>query len=71
VVLLDEKRSDWDSVILQLKREFIQYPRHLGWDPRGGPQQAIINSTAKKGNLLEAINLSLLDMDKVRAGLIE
>lgn len=31
----------------------------------GAEEQAFSNSTARKGNLLESINLALLDLDKV------
>ncbi|KAL6063738.1 DEP domain-containing protein [Balamuthia mandrillaris] len=72
-VLSEEKRpsGDWDSVIPLLKREFTQFPISMGWNPlssanEGAVQNSVtvMNSTAQRGNLLEAINLALIDFDK-------
>ena len=29
----DETRTDFDSVTIQLKKEFNEYPSHIHWDP--------------------------------------
>eukprot|EP01116_Phalansterium_solitarium_P019294 TRINITY_DN5330_c3_g2_i1.p1 TRINITY_DN5330_c3_g2~~TRINITY_DN5330_c3_g2_i1.p1 ORF type:complete len:1057 (-),score=354.64 TRINITY_DN5330_c3_g2_i1:144-3314(-) len=64
-VICNERRSDWMSALVEIKREFNLYPLAIKWDPskptnhNGGD-----NSTAREGNLLEAVNLSLLVFDR-------
>ena len=59
VIIQDEIRSDWSSIIPTLKREFFQYKRNIGLaDPCPGMPECY-NSQARYGNFLEAINLTL------------
>ncbi|XP_061118495.1 GATOR1 complex protein DEPDC5 isoform X2 [Conger conger] len=63
VVAQNERREEWTSLLVTIKKLFIQYPvlvRLQGADdfPSG------YNSTAAQGNYLEAINLSFNVFDK-------
>ncbi|XP_069037996.1 GATOR1 complex protein DEPDC5 isoform X3 [Lepisosteus oculatus] len=63
VVAQNERREEWTSLLVTIKKLFIQYPvlvRLQGTEdfPRGH------NSTAAEGNYLEAINLSFNVFDK-------
>lgn len=63
VVAQNERRDEWTSLLVTIKKLFIQYPvlvRLKGADgfPSGN------NSTAAQGNYLEAINLSFNVFDK-------
>lgn len=35
MVVNDETRADYDSVIIQLKKEFNEFPALIHWDPYG------------------------------------
>uniref|UniRef100_A0A8C9S1F0 DEP domain containing 5, GATOR1 subcomplex subunit n=1 Tax=Scleropages formosus TaxID=113540 RepID=A0A8C9S1F0_SCLFO len=63
VVAQNERREEWTSLLITIKKLFIQYPvlvRLKGTD--GFPSG--YNSTAVQGNYLEAINLSFNVFDK-------
>ncbi|XP_076876476.1 GATOR1 complex protein DEPDC5 isoform X2 [Brachyhypopomus gauderio] len=63
VVAQNERRDEWTSLLVTIKKLFIQYPvlvRLKGAD--GFPYGQ--NSTAAQGNYLEAINLSFNVFDK-------
>lgn len=68
VIVDNETRSDWFSVLKDLKREFITYPDILGWKHplRGTTDRVCIgeNSPSSQGNFLEAIYLALEEFDK-------
>ncbi|RUS15805.1 hypothetical protein BC937DRAFT_91975 [Endogone sp. FLAS-F59071] len=61
-----ETRTDWTTVIVPLKKEFIQYQREIlmRQDSRGYPLICGRNSLAFDGNVLEAVNLALNPFDK-------
>lgn len=61
-----ETRADWTTVIVPLKKEFIQYQREIlmRQDPKGYPLICGRNSLAFDGNVLEAVNLALNPFDK-------
>jgi hypothetical protein len=72
-VVENETPSDWDSLIVRIKREFVRYPFDVGWDL--SKENYRRPSTAMQGNLLEAINVTLnllqfhfLDRDLHRTG---
>ena len=56
-VTRNEKKDDWMSVIVPLKRHFNGYMKYVHCDASESFQGQ--NSTAQEGNFLEAINLSL------------
>ncbi|XP_061588667.1 GATOR1 complex protein DEPDC5 isoform X4 [Cololabis saira] len=63
VVAQNERRDEWTSLLITIKKLFIQYPvlvrlKEAGSFPAG------YNSTAVQGNYLEAINLSFNVFDK-------
>ncbi|TKS80391.1 GATOR complex protein DEPDC5 [Collichthys lucidus] len=63
VVAQNERRDEWTSLLVTIKKLFIQYPvlvrlKEAGSFPVG------YNSTAAQGNYLEAINLSFNVFDK-------
>jgi len=69
-VIENETCSDWDSLIVRIKEEFIKYPLEVGWNLTDRKP-----SCASQGNLLEAINVVLnlmqyhyLDRDLHRTG---
>jgi hypothetical protein len=78
-VICDEQKSDWNSFLLMLKKEFMAYPSRIKWNPYADSNSAIsnqinndssptgeaVNSTATQGNFLEAVNLALSVFDKV------
>ncbi|PRP86654.1 hypothetical protein PROFUN_05133 [Planoprotostelium fungivorum] len=80
-VVVEDMRGEWESILVQLKREFILYPSRVRWhyDPvvdgdRSTPSPGL-NSTAEEGNFLESINLCLsvferhyVDRDLQRTG---
>eukprot|EP00957_Ditylum_brightwellii_P140208 10683549-Ditylum_brightwellii.AAC.1 len=73
MVIENTTTGDWDSLILKIKRAFIQYPRELGWSI--SPESGRAPSIAAQGNILEAINITLnllhfhyLDRDLYRSG---
>lgn len=72
-VVDNETHTDWDSLVVRIKRAFVRFPFEVGWDlsKNGGRRP----STAMQGNLLEAINVTLnllqfhfLDRDLHRTG---
>jgi hypothetical protein len=72
-VVDNEAPTDWDSLIVRIKREFVRYPCDVGWDLSSDNYRR--PSTAMQGNLLEAINVTLnllqfhfLDRDLHRTG---
>uniref|UniRef100_A0A8C5M0L9 DEP domain containing 5, GATOR1 subcomplex subunit n=1 Tax=Leptobrachium leishanense TaxID=445787 RepID=A0A8C5M0L9_9ANUR len=63
VVVQTERRDEWTSLLVTIKKLFIQYPmlvrlKHTEGFPPGH------NSTSDQGNYLEAINLSFNVFDK-------
>lgn len=71
VVLENETRPNWHSLIVRLKEAFVSYPLEVGWtvDDARNP------SNASRGNVLEAVNVTLnmlqyhfLDRDLYRTG---
>lgn len=74
IVIENETRTDWDSLIVRIKEAFLRYPNEVGWNLTSGPG-ARRPSTASQGNLLEAVNVTLnqlqyhyLDRDLHRTG---
>uniref|UniRef100_S4RKY3 DEP domain containing 5, GATOR1 subcomplex subunit n=1 Tax=Petromyzon marinus TaxID=7757 RepID=S4RKY3_PETMA len=65
VVAQNERRDDWMSLLVTIKKIFIQYPRLVRLKTVGklGFPKAH-NSTAAQGNYLESINLSFNVFDK-------
>eukprot|EP01132_Coremiostelium_polycephalum_P009876 gene9876-12114_t len=64
VVVSEETRPDWSSVLINLKREFNTYHTSVNWDIYGRNSALGKNSTASQGNFLEAINLGMSYFDK-------
>ncbi|RUS26722.1 hypothetical protein BC938DRAFT_484206 [Jimgerdemannia flammicorona] len=73
-----ETRSDWMTVIVPLKEEFMQLQKEIlmRYDARGYQVLCGQNSMAFDGNVLEAVNLALnpfdkhyIDRDLMRTGL--
>lgn len=75
IILDNETKKDWLPVLSLLKKEFRNYPEHIGWCspeqtphselPEQSKQPALaVNSSASEGNMLEAINLALNEFDK-------
>eukprot|EP00804_Cyclotella_cryptica_P016830 CCRYP_001816-RB/>CCRYP_001816-RB protein AED:0.03 eAED:0.03 QI:212/1/1/1/1/0.92/13/3935/1216 len=57
IVIENETRADWESLIPIMKREFVNYPKGVKWDLSHGSGR--IPSTASQGNVLESINITL------------
>ncbi|XP_041492282.1 GATOR complex protein DEPDC5 isoform X12 [Microtus oregoni] len=57
VVAQNERREEWTSLLVTIKKLFIQYPVLVRLEQAGGFPQGD-NSTSAQGNYLEAINLS-------------
>ncbi len=73
IVLNNETKADWNSLIYRMKQAFVNYPREVKWDLSPGMER--IPSTAGQGNILEAINMTLnllhlhfIDRDLHRTG---
>lgn len=73
IVIENEVNADYDKLIHQLKKEFVQYPRGVNWNLARGHERT--PSTASQGNILEAINITLnllhlhyIDRDLHRTG---
>ncbi|KYR02324.1 DEP domain containing protein [Tieghemostelium lacteum] len=64
VVVSEETRPDWSSIIVNLKKEFNNYHTNVNWDIYGRNSALGQNSTASQGNFLEAINLGMSYFDK-------
>ena len=73
IVIENETRSDWESLILIMKQEFVNWPKGVRWNMSSGNER--IPSTATQGNVLESINITLnllhlhyIDRDLHRTG---
>lgn len=57
MVIENETRTNWASLVYKIKKAFVRYPIEVGWhlDAKAGR----VPSTASQGNLLEAINITL------------
>mmetsp|Transcript_8359 Transcript_8359/g.17809 ORF Transcript_8359/g.17809 Transcript_8359/m.17809 type:complete len:2336 (+) Transcript_8359:221-7228(+) len=73
IVIENETRPDWVSLVYRMKKEFVKYPMEVSWDLTPGNER--IPSTATQGNILEAINITLnllhlhyIDRDLHRTG---
>ncbi|XP_011614624.1 GATOR complex protein DEPDC5 isoform X2 [Takifugu rubripes] len=63
VVAQNERRDEWMSLLVSIKKLFVKYPLLVRLEETdGGPVG--YNSTAAQGNYLEAINLSFNVFDK-------
>ncbi|XP_076018332.1 GATOR1 complex protein DEPDC5 isoform X4 [Genypterus blacodes] len=63
VVAQNERRDEWTSLLVTIKKLFIQYPVLVRLKEADGSPFGY-NSTASQGNYLEAINLSFNVFDK-------
>ncbi|XP_062814922.1 GATOR1 complex protein DEPDC5-like isoform X1 [Anolis carolinensis] len=63
VVVQNERREEWTSLLVTIKKLFIQYPVLVRLEQAEGFPPGR-NSTAAQGNYLEAINLSFNVFDK-------
>ncbi|CAL8347051.1 unnamed protein product [Merluccius merluccius] len=63
VVAQNERRDEWTSLLVTIKKLFIQYPVLVRLEETDGFPSGQ-NSTAAQGNYLEAINLSFNVFDK-------
>uniref|UniRef100_A0A4W3HH17 DEP domain containing 5, GATOR1 subcomplex subunit n=1 Tax=Callorhinchus milii TaxID=7868 RepID=A0A4W3HH17_CALMI len=63
VVAQNERREEWTSLLITIKKLFIQYPVLVRLQEADGFPHGQ-NSTAAQGNYLEAINLSFNVFDK-------
>ncbi|XP_010772343.1 DEP domain-containing protein 5 [Notothenia coriiceps] len=63
VVAQNERRDEWTSLLVTIKKLFIQYPVLVRLKEEDGFSVGY-NSTAAQGNYLEAINLSFNVFDK-------
>jgi hypothetical protein len=74
IVIENETRANWDTLILKMRQAFWDYPSEVGWNLSTG-DTGRWPSTAGQGNMLEAINVTLnllqyhyLDRDLHRTG---
>ncbi|XP_033030308.1 GATOR complex protein DEPDC5 isoform X2 [Lacerta agilis] len=63
VVVQNERREEWTSLLVTIKKLFIQYPILVRLEQAEGFPPGY-NSTSAQGNYLEAINLSFNVFDK-------
>uniref|UniRef100_A0A8C3G0I1 GATOR1 complex protein DEPDC5 n=1 Tax=Chrysemys picta bellii TaxID=8478 RepID=A0A8C3G0I1_CHRPI len=63
VVVQNERREEWTSLLVTIKKLFIQYPVLVRLEQADGFPPGY-NSTSAQGNYLEAINLSFNVFDK-------
>ncbi|XP_057348354.1 GATOR complex protein DEPDC5 isoform X11 [Manis pentadactyla] len=63
VVVQNERREEWTSLLVTIKKLFIQYPVLVRLEQEEGFPKGD-NSTSAQGNYLEAINLSFNVFDK-------
>uniref|UniRef100_A0A8D2QGH8 GATOR1 complex protein DEPDC5 n=1 Tax=Zonotrichia albicollis TaxID=44394 RepID=A0A8D2QGH8_ZONAL len=63
VVVQNERREEWTSLLVTIKKLFIQYPVLVRLEQAEGFPSGY-NSTSAQGNYLEAINLSFNVFDK-------
>ena len=71
VVVENNDRNDWDTLVHHIKKAFFQYPKDVGWDLTKNR----LPTAAAQGNILEAINVTLnllqlhyMDRDLKRMG---
>uniref|UniRef100_A0A8C6YFD3 GATOR1 complex protein DEPDC5 n=1 Tax=Naja naja TaxID=35670 RepID=A0A8C6YFD3_NAJNA len=64
VVVQNERREEWTSLLVTIKKLFIQYPVLVHLEKAGENFPPGYNSTSAQGNYLEAINLSFNVFDK-------
>uniref|UniRef100_A0A8C5L768 GATOR1 complex protein DEPDC5 n=1 Tax=Jaculus jaculus TaxID=51337 RepID=A0A8C5L768_JACJA len=64
VVVQNERREEWTSLLVTIKKLFIQYPVLVRLEQAGTGFPQGDNSTSAQGNYLEAINLSFNVFDK-------
>lgn len=57
MVIENETRTDWASLVYKIKKAFVRYPIEVGWHLNA--KAGRVPSTASQGNLLEAINITL------------
>eukprot|EP00977_Amphora_coffeiformis_P002947 scaffold568_cov160-Amphora_coffeaeformis.AAC.4 len=74
LVIENETRADWGTLILQIREAFWRYPQEVGWN-LSPDESGCWPSSAGQGNVLEAINVTLnllqfhyLDRDLHRTG---
>lgn len=74
IVLENETGPDWDLLVVKIKEAFVNYPSEVGWH-QSNSEDSFWPSAANKGNVLEAINVTLnllqfhyLDRDLQRTG---
>lgn len=74
LVLENETRADWDSLVLKIRQAFWKYPQEVGWNLYTD-ERARWPSSAAQGNVLETINVTLnllqyhyMDRDLHRTG---
>ena len=61
VIVHEQQRDDWSSVIVLLKKHFVQFPESL--KNEGFPQACL--SSASEGNFLEVLNMGANVFEKV------
>lgn len=73
MVIENETRPDWETLVTKIKRKFISFPLEVGWKLTS--DYARLPSFAAQGNTLEAINTALnmlqlhyIDRDLHRVG---
>ena len=73
IVLNNETKADWSSLIHRMKQAFVNYPKEVKWDLTPGLERT--PSSASQGNILEAVNMTLnllhlhfIDRDLHRTG---
>ncbi|XP_064646189.1 GATOR1 complex protein DEPDC5-like [Lineus longissimus] len=66
VVVQNERYDEWTSVLIELKKLFVEYPKRVlhFHDSSGHRLPRAWNSTAAQGNFLEVINMSLNSYEK-------
>ena len=57
MVVENETRTDWETLIAGIKKNFISYPSEVGWTVSS--EVSKLPSVASQGNILEAINTAL------------
>lgn len=69
-IIENETCTEWESLIVRIKEEFVKYPMEVGWNLTNRRP-----SSASQGNVLEAVNVTLnimqyhfLDRDLYRTG---
>jgi Vacuolar membrane-associated protein Iml1 len=74
VVIENETKTDWNSMVVRIRKAFSKYPVEVGWNLSTG-ENTRRPSMASQGNVLEAINVTLnllqnhyLDRDLHRTG---